>query len=108
MFYCVSILPYPDLQILVYRISAQDDNIAFWFEHKLPTKWYLATLVPRRMHQNFFEGLTKQSISNISFTKLLSLIADTMIWYLNTMSDLKLSCAFDFQSQSFIATMCIS
>ena len=46
---------------------------------KLPTKSYLATLVPRRMHQNFFVGLTLRSISNISFTKLLSLIADTMI-----------------------------
>ena len=28
-------------------------------------------------------------------------MADTMIWYLNSISDLSLSCARDLQSQSF-------
>ena len=68
-------------------------------------------------HINGFNTSNKLSVRNflnkvigiINFVKLfLDFIADTMIWYLNSMSDLNLFCARGFQNQSFMTTKCIN
>ena len=53
--------PTSALQILVYTISAQVGRLTtlpIECSISLPTKWYIATLVARRVQRNFFEGLT--------------------------------------------------
>ena len=58
VFYCVNTFyPTPALQILVYTISAQFvrlTTLPIDFSIKVPTKWYIATLVPRGVQRNLF------------------------------------------------------
>ena len=57
--YCLNILPYPCLQMFVYTISAQVvklTTLPIEFGIKLPTKWYMAALVPRGCNETYFLG----------------------------------------------------
>ena len=54
---CKYFYPTPALQKLVYTISAQVvilTTLPIDFTIKLPTKWYIATLVPRGCNETYF------------------------------------------------------
>ena len=58
LFYCFHCLDdTPTLQILVYKISAHVPKLTTLtidFSIKLPTRWYITTLVPRGVQRNDF------------------------------------------------------
>ena len=56
-----------------------------------------------------FSYLCFKFICVINFAKpFLKFIADTIIWYLNSMLDFNISCSKDFRNMSFMMTKCIS
>ena len=55
----------PTLQILVYKLSAQVPKLttlSIDFSIKLPTRWYITTLVPSGVQRNDFSGISSNGL----------------------------------------------